>query len=362
MKKIALLLILALILSLCGCGSAGAPAAETNVPEATQSAKPDAASPSDSGESQEPSKEPSAEPVAEETVLPITGEYNLYSVEYGGEAKKPSEMNVSCTISLKEDGTGTMTLNGAENPLPKWEAADGKLTLYNSSGDPLDCAIQDGIVTIEMGDNYYWYLAHEGTGISDPEAGRQFDSMLYAVCSGIDGKSGAHLSYECHSDYMDSTSIYDVHSKDGLFYSGKTVKVSGNEGRTATFFKDGTVYLLYPDEMKGSVATTASAGVSGNMMLLDDLYQTVYTMAQRGDYTVGTRDVDGVTYKVEVFPETDYKAETVFYFDDAGKLVHVLEGAPKLAPDLGESFYTVKAIDTAVNDSLFDISGYTIEQ
>ena len=71
--------------------------------------------------------------------------------------------------------------------------------------------------------------------------------------------------------------------------------------------------------------------------------------------------VNGVSYSVEVFPAQDYTPETAYYFDGDGKLVHILTGAPVMMPELGETFYTIHGVDTAVDESLFDLSGYAIE-
>ncbi len=212
-----------------------------------------------------------------------------------------------------------------------------------------------------MAPDYYWYYAHEGTGITDADDGRQYESKLYALLQGIDAEKGAHLRYEAHADYMDSTSVFDVHAKDGVFFSDRVTKVKGAEGRKGTFFKDGTTYVLNPDKKTGSVATTIGGSIiSGNVLMLDELYQLIYTMARRGDWLEEERELDGVKYAAEVFPETAYKPETVFFYDKDGALVHVLEGAPLLAKDMGETLYTVRAIDDKVDAALLDISAYTI--
>ena len=72
------------------------------------------------------------------------------------------------------------------------------------------------------------------------------------------------------------------------------------------------------------------------------------------------KEVDGVSYTVEVYPGSDYLAEAAFYFDDTGRLAYILEGAPVIMPSLGEAFYAINAIDAAVDESLFDISAYTV--
>ena len=94
--------------------------------------------------------------------------------------------------------------------------------------------------------------------------------------------------------------------------------------------------------------------------MLDDLYSVIYQRVLRTDFTVESRELEGVSYTTEIYPGQNYMQEAAFYYDEAGRLVHVLVAAPQIAPELGETFYTIYAIDEAVNDALFDISGYTI--
>ncbi len=379
MKKFAYFLLPALIISLCGCSSSAAPAQSSAQPPAEETetvTEPEEEQTSAETEPEETAAEPEQEETApeeeqavepeeiieEEVRIPLFGTYTLYSVEMNGASFNPAEASVSASFKLNEDYTGSLIVNDNEAPIPNWEEDNGKLTLYNENGDPLECEVLDGIMTIEMGENYYWYLAHEATGIT-ADNGKAEESMIHAVCETIDAAAGAHLNYEYHSDYMDSTQIFDVHAKDGILYSAKTVKVSGSEGLSVTFFKDGTAYVLDPDDMTGMVATTTSSGiVQDNVLVMDDLYQEIYMMSKRGDYEAETREVDGSEYQVEVFPATDFSPETAFYFDADGKLAHVLRGAPVSMPDLGERFYTIHSIDTDVDESLFDISGYEITE
>ena len=82
----------------------------------------------------------------------------------------------------------------------------------------------------------------------------------------------------------------------------------------------------------------------------------------RTDYQTETRELEGVSYTAEVYPAQDYTAEAVCYFDDAGNLIRIVVGAPVVAPQMGETVYTVHGIDDKVDETLFDISGYTISQ
>ena len=292
------------------------------------------------------------------------GDYKIFTVEMMGEQKSPESMGLTGSLSLNGDGTGLFVLYGMEEPVTKWEVKDGVLSLYNDEGYPMEAKLDKGVIEMDMGAGFYLYFAREGVDTAGfVPADHTPDTKLYRAFRTIDAKEGAHLSYEYHSDYMDSTSVFDTHAKGDKFFSLRTTKVSGYEQRSATALVDETSYMLYPDEKKGSAVMSVPLSLlMDNVLMLDDCYKTLYQAAMRSDCTEETREVDGKSYSVEVFPAEDYTPETAFYFDEAGKLVHILEGAPVLMPDLGETFYTIRLVDTAVDEALFDLSDYTIEK
>ena len=292
------------------------------------------------------------------------GQYILFTLDAMGEQTDPGSMGMDMSLLLREDGTGVLVSNGAEEAITAWSEANGTLILVNSGGISLEAELHDGVIAMEMMAGFYLYFAREGVDTAGFQIiDRSPDSVLYGIYKSIDAEKGAHLNYDFHSDYMDSTSAFDVHARDGVFFSLRTTKAGGYEQRTATGFRDGTSYVLYPDEMRGNVATrTSSSIITNNVLMLDDLYGVVYQCALRTDFTLETRELDDVSYAVEVYPAKDYSSETAFYYDDAGRLVHVLVAPSQIAPELGETFYTVYQIDEAVNDALFDLSGYAITE
>ena len=187
-------------------------------------------------------------------------------------------------------------------------------------------------------------------------------SMLDAVCSSLDAGVGAHLNYSVViSSMSDIVPVRDVHAKAGSFYSMETSSLYGYTFRSGECFLGDTAYTLNPEKMEARVATTVSSSIiKNNVLLLDDLYKLIAGHAGRTDFTTETREVEGKSCTALVYPEKGYDAEAVFCFDESGNLVYVLESAPVLMPSLGETFYTVYQIDTAVDESLFDISAYTI--
>ena len=291
------------------------------------------------------------------------GDYRLFTLEIMGEQKPPESMGLEGKLSLNQDGTGAFSMSGTDEPVAKWEVKDDVLLLYNDAGVPMEARIDKDVIEMEMSAGFYLYFAREGMDTADFKISVHApDTKLYQSFRSIDAEKGSHLSYEYHSDYMDSTSIFDVHAKGDKLFSLRTTKVSGYEQRSATAYVDGTSYMLYPDEMKGSaVMSVPLSMLMDNVLMLDDCYKTIFQSAMRSDCSEETREVDGVSYSVEVFPAQDYTPETAYYFDGDGKLVHILSGAPVMMPDLGETFYTIHGVDTAVDESLFDLSGYAIE-
>ena len=187
-------------------------------------------------------------------------------------------------------------------------------------------------------------------------------SMLDAVYAGMDAGTGAHLVYSIViSSMSDIVPVRDVHAKAGSFYSMETSSLYGYTFRSGECFLGDTAYSLNPENMEARVATTVSSSIiKNNVLQLDDLYRVIAKRAGRTDYTTETRDVEGIACTAEVYPEKGNDAEAVFCFDESGNLVFVVEGAPPVMPSIGETFYTVKKMDTDVDESLFDISAYTV--
>ena len=97
-------------------------------------------------------------------------------------------------------------------------------------------------------------------------------------------------------------------------------------------------------------------------MLMDSLYSELRTASARTDSSEQEREAEGSTYSADVYPQTEYSPEKVFFFAEDGQLIYCFSAAPLVesASFVGDSFYTVETIDSEVDESLFDISAYTI--
>ena len=102
--------------------------------------------------------------------------------------------------------------------------------------------------------------------------------------------------------------------------------------------------------------------IKNDVMVMDDLYQAIRTRAESEEFTEETREIEGVSYAAEVFPAGDYTPQAVFCFTDSGDLAYYIEGEEpaKKGAGAGKLVYKINAIDTEIDDALFDISGYTI--
>ena len=116
--------------------------------------------------------------------------------------------------------------------------------------------------------------------------------------------------------------------------------------------------MLNPDQMEAQAILTLSPTLLKyhSYIRSDELGKLMDKWAHNSGFPVETREVDGVSYTVEVYP-ADGGTEVAFYFDESGRLACVRNDS---ISSLGELFYTVNAIDTEVDESLFDISAYTV--
>lgn len=366
-RLLAAVLVMTVVMSfLSACGSSApkeTAAAETTAAETTAAETKEETT---AAETTEAATEPETEAKKE---FPIEGDYTLFAAEEEGDRVASADMEMESVITLEEGGKGSMSFDGDSMEITEWTLDGEEFFLKMDDGGEAGGTLKDGIIKLDiMGTGeMYLYLAQEGADTSAYEvmtldellakrAGGSSgaDTKTAAFYNGIDSTAGAHLNYELHLNSMDSDQVYDVHAKDGVYYSDRTTKVSGVEDETITVFKEGKAYNLDPKDKTGVVATqTDSSIVTANPLLMDSLYSLLWSMAQNSEFTEEERELDGKTYTAEIFAEDGINPETVLYFDGDGKLVCVEAG--------GDMTYTVHAVDEKADESLFDISAYEIK-
>ena len=384
---------------LCACGGGAAAPAQTTAAAAaaaeTTAAQTEAKKESEAAEAKETTaakEETKAETSAEtkeaapetkpEKEFSVDGEYKLFGVYAEGFTVNAGEMEMTSVLKLEKGGTGSMSMDTDEMAVSKWEDADGTVTITMEDESSAEAKFHDGILEMDIfgtGDMIMYY-AQEEADISgyelltleqvlekraEAEAGKKaVDSKVGALWQTLDTKSGVHMNYSRTIAKMNAEQKFDVQGRDGVYYSSRTSKTGSLEGTTITFFEDGKVYNLDPRKMTGVIATTTSSDiVSKDVMRLDDLYKAIGTSAEIAEFTEETREIDGTTYAAEVFPAGDYTPEGAFCFNDSGELVYYIEGTTpaKKGVDNGEIVYKINAIDTKIDEALFDISGYKID-
>ena len=308
--------------------------------------------------------------------LPIEGEYVLFGVQGEGMLVDSAAMEMESTLTLNEGGSGSMTMDEDGIEVTSWSVDGNTVSIVLADGGAAQAVVHEGILELDLYGNgqYVLFYAQAGadTSVYKPLSMEEFlaafesetsNSLVSALYDQLSSREKIHLAYDLHTEMMDSTSSFDVHVSDEVFYSLRSTEVSGYMAQTITFFQDGTAYSLNPGEMTGTVATTTTDSlISENVLLLDELCQLLWERAGQTDFTTESRELNDTVYTAEIYPGSEYDAETVFFFDEQGQLAAVLDGAPPSMPDLGETLYTVHVMDEAVNESLFDISGYEITE
>ena len=183
-------------------------------------------------------------------------------------------------------------------------------------------------------------------------------SMLDAIYDSLDADAGIHLNYSMRAESMGVEINYDVQAKGISSYTVKTSQAFGRSVVDVSCFIDDTAYILNTEKKEAQVVATVSPSLLKyyNFIRQDELGKVMDKCAHNAGFKVETREVDGVSYTVEVYPG-DEGTEYAFYFDESDRLVYVRNDTIK---SLGELFYTIHAIDSEVDETLLDISAYTV--
>lgn len=395
MKRIlALILAAVLAISLCCCSSGSSSGSEKPAEAAVEENKQEAEdTPADTAQAQTPAENANttedtaadqptqAEEIAEKfTVsdLPVEGEYSIFAVRNEGYTVSASEMDIEASMTLSADGTGSITVMGESMDIVSWTAEDGAFTVTLADESTAGGNARGGIVELDIygtGDmlmifaqekadtSSYTLLTFEEVKEQILAAEQANKTALGLVLGGIDPVAGAHLRYQRRINALDTVQEYDVYAKDGVYYSARTTKTAGAQSTVITFIKDGKVYNLYPDKKTGNYVTDLPLSITNeNILLMDDLYSEMRMTSMRTDQVEEEREIEGASFPAEVYPQTDYDPETVFYFADDGSLAYCYTAAPVVesAAYIGDILYTVESIDGEVDESLFDISSYEI--
>ena len=376
MKKrfISVLMTLALILGLAACGSSNQKATEgeaSSAAEATTQAK----ATEETKASAEETLPEALDETEEYTMEDLAGEYKAFAAGYMGYTYSLEETNGTSNLTLSADGTGKIDFDGNETAIPEWKVEGNIVSLTDDGGSTITGTVQHGVISFDFsGDGSgLAYYAKEGTDTSWVEilpveeikklVEKGPGSKTFDVYSSINAPDGVHLSYDLHTDLANADIHYEVNAKDDTYASSRNTKAAGLESTTITFYKDGKVYNLNPDDKTGHFVTETTL-LKDNLIGMDSLYKELLKFYKSNDFKEETREYEGASYTVEVYPEGKYNGETAFYYDKDGKLAYVDVKSYTLetGTEVPASFYTVRSIDTDVDESMLDMSAYTVEE
>ena len=184
-------------------------------------------------------------------------------------------------------------------------------------------------------------------------------SKLVAVYDSMDPEAGVHMVYDVYLESL-GTTRYDVHTKGGTYYARQSMQKEGYEDYDSVkFIQDGVFYTLHVKDQDGISMKGPS---TDKAIITDSVYSGIQLCKDRTDFTAGQTEVDGTTYDSETFPVSAASPmEQTFCFDGDGNLAVYIAAASEQY-STPEVKYTILSIDDQVDESLFDISGYTIEE
>lgn len=181
-------------------------------------------------------------------------------------------------------------------------------------------------------------------------------SRLAAIYDAMDPETGIHMNYDLYVESLDTHTGNDAQGKGGSYYVRQSIQ--GMESAdTVKLVLDGTYYSL---RVKDKTGISMEGLATDNAMTSDSLYYAVRQCRDRTDFTSGEAELNGQTYQAETFPKIASTAgEETFCFNEDGSLAgYIMDGGESLG---GRMVYTINVIDDQIDESLFDISAYTIE-
>lgn len=112
--------------------------------------------------------ESSAAPAAPETPSPLAqhaGEYTLFAISYGEWLVAPEALDFSSSLTLREDGTGLLSINEQSGPVQQW-MLDGEQVVIESGVSTIEGTLKDGVAILDFDNDNLLYYALPGAELS----------------------------------------------------------------------------------------------------------------------------------------------------------------------------------------------------
>ena len=87
---------------------------------------------------------------AEAPAEPAAGEYTLFGVETEGYLVSALHMGMTATLTLNEDGAGTLVVNEDTMDIASWKQNGASLTVAMGDGDTAGASLDEGVVIMDL--------------------------------------------------------------------------------------------------------------------------------------------------------------------------------------------------------------------
>ncbi|MBE5996309.1 MAG: hypothetical protein E7240_03005 [Lachnospiraceae bacterium] len=98
----------------------------------------------------------------------VAGTYTLYAWDEHGTIMKPDEQNLNSSMTLKEDGTGTLQFNEETTVIKQWGTSGTLFAMFYDEHGAADGTIDDGVIIVDPvdSDDILYFYAKEGVDVT----------------------------------------------------------------------------------------------------------------------------------------------------------------------------------------------------
>ena len=98
----------------------------------------------------------------------VAGTYTLYAWDEHGTIMKPDEQNLNSSMTLKEDGTGTLQFNEETTDIKQWGTSGTLFAMFYDEHGAADGTIDDGVIIVDPvdSDDILYFYAKEGVDVT----------------------------------------------------------------------------------------------------------------------------------------------------------------------------------------------------
>ena len=169
----------------------------------------------------------------------VEGTYNLFAAGTEGYLTEPVVVGFdSSELTLNEDGTGSITLNGTSGDIPSWTATeDGYITIETQSSQEYSGTVNNGVMLLDI-DGVVLYYAQDGADTSSYTIMSEDEFIAAGGQAAIMVKNGKEYLYGINGVAYDrdlAEECFKGASEQGngeaWYYLGKCYEESDRDGK-----------------------------------------------------------------------------------------------------------------------------------